>query len=180
MEKPKLLIVEDDEEIRMQMKWAMTQDYDVALAHERKGALELFKAERPAVVTLDLGLPPQPRDVEEGFRTLYDILHEDPHTKLIVITGRDGQEHALQAIAQGAYDYLRKPVCLDELQVIVRRALHVYQLEQEYCKLQQQVCTEAFEGMLGTSAPMQEVFATIRKVSAAEASVLIVGESGTG
>jgi two-component system NtrC family response regulator len=125
-------------------------------------------------------LPPQPREVEEGFRTLYDILQEEPHAKVIVITGRDDKEHALQAIAQGAYDYLRKPVCLDELQVIVRRALHVYRLEQEHYRLQQQAYAEAFDGMLGTSPPMQEVFATIRKVATAEASVLIVGESGTG
>jgi two-component system NtrC family response regulator len=180
MEKPKFLIVEDDEEIRMQMKWALAQDYDVVVAHERQSALELFKSERPAVVTLDLGLPPQPREVEEGFRTLYDILQEEPHAKVIVITGREDKEHALQAIAQGAYDYLRKPVCLDELQVIVRRALHVYRLEQEHRRLQQQVYAEAFDGMLGTSPPMQEVFSTIRKVAMADASVLIVGESGTG
>ncbi|MEE8301681.1 MAG: response regulator, partial [Candidatus Tectomicrobia bacterium] len=98
MDKPKILIVEDDEEIRMQMKWALTHAYEVYVAEERQRALEVFKAEHPAVVTLDLGLPPHPREVEEGFHALGDILQEDASAKVIVITGRDEREHALRAI----------------------------------------------------------------------------------
>jgi two-component system NtrC family response regulator len=180
MDKPKLLIVDDDDEILMQMKWALGQEYDVYIAEDRSTALEAFKAERPAVVTLDLGLPPHPRDMEEGFRTLNDILQEDTDAKVIVITGRDGREYALQAIGQGAYDFFRKPIQLEELQVILRRALHVYQLEQEHRALQQRLYSQAFEEMIGTSPQMQDVFTTIHKVANTEASVLIVGESGTG
>jgi two-component system NtrC family response regulator len=180
MDKPKLLIVDDDEEIRMQMKWALTQDYEVFVAEERQNAMEVFKAERPAVVTLDLGLPPHPREVKEGFRTLGDILQEDIDAKVIVITGRDGREHALQAISQGAYDFLRKPIQIDELKVIIHRAFSVYQLEQEHRALQQRLSDTAFEGILGSSPEMQEVFATIHKVATTDAPVLVVGESGTG
>jgi two-component system NtrC family response regulator len=180
METPKLLIVDDDEEIRMQMKWALAQDYEVFVAGDRPQALEVFRAERPAVVTLDLGLPPQPREMQEGFRALGDILLEDRHAKVIVITGRDGREHALQAIGEGAYDFFRKPIHLDELKVILRRAVHVYRLEQEHALLQQRMRGEGFAGMLGASSQMQEVFATIRKVADTEAPVLVVGESGTG
>ena len=180
MDKPKLLIVDDDEEIRTQMKWALAQEYEVGIAEDRPSALKMFHAERPAVVTLDLGLPPHPRDMEEGLRTLSEILQEDTDAKVIVITGRDGREYALQAIGQGAYDFFRKPIQLDELKVILRRALHVYQLEQEHRALQQRLYSQAFEEMLGTSPQMQDVFTTIHKVAHTEASVLIVGESGTG
>ncbi len=180
MDKPKLLIVDDDEEIRTQMKWALAQEYEVGVAADRPSALKVFHAERPAVVTLDLGLPPHPRDMEEGLRTLSEILQEDTDAKVIVITGRDGREYALQAIGQGAYDFFRKPIQLDELKVILRRALHVYQLEQEHRALQQRLYSQAFEEMLGTSPQMQDVFTTIHKVAHTEASVLIVGESGTG
>ena len=180
MDKPKLLIVDDDEEIRTQMKWALAQEYEVGVAADRLSALKVFHAERPAVVTLDLGLPPHPRDMEEGLRTLSEILQEDTDAKVIVITGRDGREYALQAIGQGAYDFFRKPIQLDELKVILRRALHVYQLEQEHRALQQRLYSQAFEEMLGSSPQMQDVFTTIHKVAHTEASVLIVGESGTG
>jgi two-component system, NtrC family, response regulator len=180
MDKPKLLIVDDDEEIRTQMKWALVQEYEVFIAEDRASALETFRAERPAVATLDLGLPPHPRDMEEGFRTLNDILQEDTNAKVIVITGQDGREYALQAIGQGAYDFFRKPIQLEELQVILRRALHVYQLEQEHRALQQHLYSRAFEEMLGTSPQMQDVFTAIHKVANTEVSVLIVGESGTG
>jgi two-component system NtrC family response regulator len=180
MDQPKLLIVDDDAEIRRQMHWAFTQDYEVFLAHDRASALKVFKAEQPAVVTLDLGLPPHPRDMDEGFRTLGDILQDNAAAKVIVITGNEDRAYALRAIGQGAYDFLRKPVEIDELKVILRRALHVAQLEQEHQTLQQRLSGEAFAAMLGTSPPMQAVFATIRKVAASDVPVLVVGESGTG
>jgi two-component system NtrC family response regulator len=177
--KPKLLIIDDDEEIRTQMKWALAQDYEVFMAEDRQSALGVLKAQRPAVVTLDLGLPPHPRGVEEGFGTLSDILQEDASAKVIVITGREEREHALEAIGQGAYDFFRKPIQVDELKVIIRRALYVYQLEQEYRELQQ-FRDDTFEEMLGASPQMQEVFATIRRVATTDTPVLIAGESGTG
>ena len=180
METPTVLIVEDDEDIRTQLKWALGQMFTVCVAHDHQGALTALRTERPPVVTLDLGLPPHPRDVTEGFRLLNDVLQTAPHTKVIVMTGRDGKEHALQAIGQGAYDFLRKPIEVDELQIIIRRALHIHRLEQEHRKLQQRAAGEAFEAMVGSSAQMEEVFTTIRKVAGAEVPVLIAGESGTG
>lgn len=180
MDKSNLLIIEDDEEIQSQMKWAFASHYEVSLASDRQHALGMIRRHQPAVATLDLGLPPHPREVTEGFRTLSEILQEAPHTKVIVITGQDGKEHALQAIAQGAYDFLRKPVELDELAVIVSRAQHVYRLEHEYRLLQERFSGDPFEDMVGNSQQMQEVFAAIRKVATADVPVLIVGESGTG
>ena len=181
MDKPKILIIEDDEEICRQMQWALKQDYEVLVTRERREVLQVFRAEQPAVVTLDLGLPPHPREVTEGFQMLDELLHTLPNVKVIVVTGQDGKAHALRAIGQGAYDFLKKPIQLDELQVIIRRALHVHRLEYEYHLMQQRLAAEAFfEEMVGSSSLMQEVFATVRKVATAEVPVLIVGESGTG
>ena len=124
MNKVKLLIVDDDTDISSQMKWGLINDYDVFVAGDRPMALEIFKKERPVVVTLDLGLPPQAGGVEEGFLALAEMLEHDPLSKVIIITGQNEKEHALAGIAGGAYDFLNKPVQLDELQVIIRRALH--------------------------------------------------------
>ena len=180
MNKVKLLIVDDDTDISNQMKWGLINDYDVFVAGDRPMALEIFKKERPVVVTLDLGLPPQAGGVEEGFLALAEMLEHDPLSKVIIITGQNEKEHALAGIAGGAYDFLNKPVQLDELQVIIRRALHVSQLEREYRKLQKQLGGQSFENMLGTSPQIQKVYEMISKVATADAPVLIVGESGTG
>jgi len=177
---PKLLIVDDEEDIRTQMKWALAQDYVVDLAEDRRSAMEVVERERPVVVTLDLGLPPRPADVEEGFATLSEILSFDPFIKVIIITGRGEKEHALKAVAEGAYDFMYKPVQIDELKVILKRAFYVSSLEREHHLLQRQVGREAFEGMLGGSPQMQEVFSTVHKVATTDAPVLINGDSGTG
>ena len=180
MEKDKLLIVEDDVEIATQIKWGLSREYLVALAGDRRSALEIFKNEHPFVVTLDLGLPPQPGGVEEGLRTLDEILASDPLVKVIVITGRNEKEPALAAIERGAYDFLNKPVQLEELVVIIRRAQHVARLERECHELRALACSETFENMLGTSPQIQSVFEMIRKVATTDVPVLITGESGTG
>jgi len=180
MVKAKLLIVEDDDGLRSQLKWGLAQSYQMFLAGDRSSAMEIFKREGPTVVTLDLGLPPRPAEVEEGFLALTEMLGHDPLCKVIVITGRDDRAHALEAIGQGAYDFLPKPVQLDELQVILRRAVHVYRLEKEHRELQQRLSRDAFEHMLGSSSRMLQVFESIRKVSSTDAPVLVMGESGTG
>ena len=179
-DKPRLLIVEDDESIRTQMKWALAQDYEVFMAGDRTGALEILSQEKPAVVTLDLGLPPNPAQPDEGFATLADILAEDSLVKVIIITGQGQKDHALKAIGEGAYDFFSKPIDIEELKVVLHRASHVSQLEHENRLLQQQVAGQPFAGMLGSSPQMEEVFAIIRKVAPADVSVLISGESGTG
>jgi len=178
--KPKLLIVEDDENLRTQMKWALAGDYEVFMAEDRPGALEVLKSERPSAVVLDLGLPPAPDGVEEGFSCLSEILTYDALIKVIVVTGHGEKEHALQAVSQGAYDFFCKPVQIDELKIVLSRAFYLYELEREHRDLQHRLSGEAFEGMLGSSPQMQEMYEAIRKVATTDAPVLIVGENGTG
>ncbi|MBP1718479.1 MAG: zraR 26, partial [Deltaproteobacteria bacterium] len=179
-EKPKLLVVEDDDAIRTQMRWALSQDYEVFLAEDRKTAMEVFRAEQPRVVTLDLGLPPSPTDASEGFQALMEILEEDPLAKVIVITGQGEKSNALEAVGKGAYDFFCKPIQIDEFRVVLGRARYVSQLERERLMLQAQTGDVSFEGMLGTSPQIQKVFAEIRKVATSDVPILILGESGTG
>ena len=176
----KLLIVEDDEDLRTQMRWALAKDYEILLAEDRVSAVDVMMKERPAVVTLDLGLPPLPAGVDEGFAALDQILTEHRQTKVIIITGRGEKENALRAVEKGAYDFFYKPIQIDELKVVLHRAFHLSQIEKEQRALQKRLSSDTFEGMLGTCQKMQEVFAVIRKVATTDAPVLITGESGTG
>jgi two-component system NtrC family response regulator len=178
--KPKLLIVDDDEAIRTQMKWALGEDYEVHFAEDRKAAVESFAAHSPAVTLLDLGLPPRPNECDEGLAVLSDILAIDNTAKVIIISGQGEKHNAIQAVGAGAYDFLCKPVEMEELRLLIRRCSHVMELEKEYHKLQQSQRSDVFENMLGTSPQMQAVFAFIRKVAGTNAPVLLLGESGTG
>ena len=178
--KPKLLIVDDDQEIRTQMKWALGPDYDVLLAEDRTGALETFKADRPVVTLLDLGLPPHPNSPEEGLAAVSALLVIDRSAKIIVISGQGEKQNAIQAVGAGAYDFLCKPVDVEELKLILRRCIYVLNLESQYRELQQKSRPDVFEDMLGTGPQMQGVFGFIRKVGATNAPVLLLGESGTG
>src|SRR5688572_1330671 len=178
--KPKLLIVDDDEEIRTQMKWALAGDYEIVLAGDRAQATDLFKSERPGVTMLDLGLPPHPNDPEEGLAALSAILERDRLAKVIIVSGQGEKENALRAVGAGAYDFLCKPVDLEELKLLLRRCFYVAELEREYREMQRTLGTDAFEGMLGISPPMQTVVATICKVAPTNAPILLLGESGTG
>ena len=136
--KPKLLIVEDDEGLQRQLRWAY-DDYEVLIASDRNAAIDLMRAAEPAVVTLDLGLPPDPDGVTEGFATLDTILSLKPQTKVIVATGHGAHESALRAVASGAYDYYRKPVDIDQLGLIVRRAFQLHELEEENRRLEERM-----------------------------------------
>jgi two-component system, NtrC family, response regulator len=176
----KLLIVDDDEAIRTQMKWALSPDYDMCFAEDRKGALEAFEANSPAVTLLDLGLPPHPNECSEGFAVLSDILAIDSTAKVIVISGQSEKRNAIQAVGAGAYDFLCKPAEMEELRLLLRRCIHVVDLEKEYRQLQESQRSDMFEDMLGTSPQMQAVFAFIRKVAGTNVPVLLLGESGTG
>jgi len=177
---PKLLIVDDDEEIRAQMKWALTKDYEILLAEDRASAIEIFNSERPSVALLDLGLPPKADSPDEGLAALSEILEIDRLAKVVVITGQNEKEIALRAIGAGAYDFLCKPVDMEELKFLLRRAFHVTQLEKEFAEMQNILRDNSFEGMLGNSPRMRPVFESIRKVATADAPVLVLGESGTG
>ena len=178
--KPKLLIVDDDEEIRTQMKWAVGQDYEVLLAGDRAEALETFTSHHPAVTILDLGLPPHPNQPDEGLAALSGLLALDKTSKIIIISGQSEKENALRAVGAGAYDFLCKPIEIEELKLVLRRCFYVANLEKDYRDMQQRSREQAFEGLIGTSPQIQEVFATIRKVATANAPVLLLGESGTG
>jgi two-component system NtrC family response regulator len=180
MDKPKLLIVDDDESILLSLKWAFAQDYEVLLAGNRQDALEIFRNEHPPLVTLDLGLPPDPQGAEEGFLTLTSLVEEDPYAKVIIVSGQADRQNALTAVAQGAYDFFCKPILFEEVSVILRRAIRLHQLESEHRQLQAAQVKNSFGELLGTSPKMQQVFSTIEKVAATEAPILITGESGTG
>jgi two-component system NtrC family response regulator len=179
-QKPKLLIVDDDDEIRTQMRWALASDYAVTLAGDRPSALEQFRTVRPSVVLLDLGLPPHPGTPEEGLAALSELLAIDRLTKVVIISGQGEKGPALRAVGAGAYDFLGKPVEMDELKLLLKRCFHLAQLEREYYQMQQTLRSDSFEGLLGTGPRMQVVFDSIRKVATTDAPVLILGESGTG
>lgn len=178
--KRKILIIDDDEDIRSQMRWGLVDDYEVVLAEDRLSGLAAFQAEKPDVVLLDLGLPPSPGEPTEGLKALAEILSSKPGTKVIIASGQSDRGNAFTAVGEGAYDFLGKPVEMDELKIILKRAFYLAELEREHKNLREQVTSDTFQGMLGTSPAMQEAFTGIRKVATTEVPVLILGESGTG
>ncbi len=180
MTKTRLLIVDDDEDICTQMKWALCNDYELLTAGDRAGALAAFTASRPTVTLLDLGLPPRPNDPDEGLGVLSAVLALDPLAKVIVVSGQGDKQNALRAVGAGAYDFLCKPVEMDELRLVLQRCVYLAELEQEYRAMHSSAPADVFENMLGASPQMQAVFDFIRKVAPTSAPVLILGESGTG
>ena len=179
IELPVLLIVEDDEGLQRQLKWAY-DGYRVIGAVDRAQAIEALRMHEPAVVTLDLGLPPDPDGTEEGFAVLEEILRLKPDTKVIVASGHGARESALKAIAMGAYDFYRKPVDIDELGLIVARAFHLNDIENENRRLESGTAS-AVLGSIVTAAPeMLKVAKTIERVASADVSVMLLGASGTG
>ena len=179
--KAKLLIVEDDEGLQRQLRWAY-DDYEVLFASDRNAAIDLLRSEEPSVVTLDLGLPPDPNGVTEGFATLETILALKPETKVIVASGHGARESALRAIASGAYDFYQKPVDIDQLGLIVRRAFQLHGIETENRRLESHVGEDRrVLGTMITAAPeMMKVARTIERVANADVSVMLLGASGTG
>jgi len=178
--KARLLIIDDDESILTQLRWGLAGDYEVLGAGDRAVAMSQFAARPAQVVLLDLGLPPLPATPTEGLGLLSDLLAEDAFCKVIVATGQSERESALEAIGRGAYDYLNKPIDMEELKRVLNRAFHVSQLEREHALLEERLAGCAFEGFVGASPAMEAVFGSIRKVAPTEAPVLLVGESGTG
>ena len=179
--KEKLLIVEDDPGLQKQLKWAY-DDFDVIIAGDRETAIDMLRAEEPDVVTLDLGLPPDPDGVTEGFATMDAILSLKPDTKVIVASGHGEKASALRAISAGAWDFYQKPVDIDELGLIVRRAFHVHKLEQENASLAGKAAGDGrVLGNIITGAPeMLKVAQMVERVANTNASVMLLGASGTG
>ncbi len=178
---PRLLIVEDDAGLQAQLKWAY-DDFDVTIVGDRASALAALRAEEPPVVTLDLGLPPDPDGTSEGFAILEEIMAIKPDTKVIVASGHGARESALNAIERGAYDFYQKPVDIEDLGLIVRRAYNLHRIEAENRALQARAGDgNTVLGGLITAAPeMVRVARTIERVANTNVSVMLLGASGTG
>ena len=177
--KPKLLIVEDEEPIRTQLKYALRDDFTLLFAEDRVAALSTVAGEQPAVVSLDLGLPPHPESAECGLETLDQIMRTAPATKVVVLTGNGGRESAIRSVQLGAFDYHQKPIQLNELKVVLQRAAYLQTLETEAEKRAGEPAIR-FADMLGHTQAMREIFAVVSRIARTDVTVLIQGESGTG
>ena len=177
--KTRLLIVEDDPGLQRQLKWALDA-FEVECASTREEALAVARRLEPPIVLQDLGLPPDPDGVEEGFATIAELLHQAPTTKVIVVTGREGREHALRAIDLGAYDFCQKPVDMEVLTLIIDRARRIQELEAENRRLAERRPASALEGVVAASESMTKVCRLVQKLAPTQATVLLLGESGTG
>lgn len=177
--RPKLLVVEDDAGLQRQLRWAY-EDYEIIAATDREQAITALRAEEPPVVTLDLGLPPDPDGTTEGFATLEAILSLAPATKVIVASGHGEAQSPVRAIAAGAWDFYQKPIDIDALGGIVARAFHVHALEAENRRLVERAGDIALGGLVTASPEMLKVTRTIERVAQADVSVLLLGASGTG
>jgi two-component system NtrC family response regulator len=177
--RPRLLVVEDDPGLQRQLRWAY-EDFEVLVAGDRESALEAIEAHRPQVVTLDLGLPPDPDGTSEGFALLEAILARAPETRVVVASGHGARESARRAIALGAFDFYQKPVDIDELGFIVSRAFHVAALEAENRRLAEARTRRPLGNLVTASDDMLKVAAMAERVAGADVSVLLLGASGTG
>jgi two-component system NtrC family response regulator len=177
--KAKILLVDDEESILTQMRWALESDYEVFTTASESEASKIFEKEKPPVVTLDLSLNPQtPADLG-GMRLLEQILSQEPSTRAIVVTGNSDHTNALRAVRLGAFDYYAKPIRIDELKVMIQRALHIHRLQQQIDQ-EYPGAEEGFHGIIGSSKSMREIYRFVERVAASDISVLICGESGTG
>jgi len=180
MSKPKLLVIDDEEYICKQIKWGLSVDYEVEMALNDQEAIKTFHKYGPDMITLDLNLS-QTDDHEKGFIVLKEILAADPYAKVIMITGHSGKESAINALRLGAYDYYVKPINLDELKTILKRALYMRELEIENKRLQSRIDEDGkLFGILGNCKKIREIINLVKRVAKSDIAVLIHGESGTG
>ncbi|MBA2636386.1 MAG: response regulator, partial [Sphingomonas sp.] len=163
-QKPTLLVVEDDEGLQRQLKWSY-DDYQVVVVGDRAAAIEAVRAHEPAVVTLDLGLPPDPDGTSEGFAALSEILALKPDSKVVVASGHGAHESALKAIALGAYDFYRKPIDIDDLGLIVARAFKLHALESENRRLGSATEQTVLGSMITASPEMHKAARSIERVA---------------
>ncbi|WP_136632341.1 PEP-CTERM-box response regulator transcription factor [Marinobacter salsuginis] len=176
----RLLIVEDDPGLQSQMRWCFSEDLEVAVAADRESALAALRRNEPDVVTLDLGLPPDPGGASEGFLLLEEILRLSPMTKIIVVTGREDKENAVKAIGMGASDFYQKPLDADILTFVVNRAFRLAELERENRELARHRNGTCIKGIVAASPQMLAVCRTLEKVAPTDVTTLITGETGTG
>jgi two-component system, NtrC family, response regulator len=176
----KILAIDDDEHILNQVRWALSDEFQVFVAGERAAALRIFKEEAISVVLLDLGLPPHPREATEGLSILESLVSGNPLVKVIVVSGNSERHNALLAIEKGAHDIFPKPVDVDELKIVLRRVCQRIELERESLEERNLGRSVSFEQVIGSSAVMKTVLTTVRKVAGTDVPALILGESGTG
>jgi len=174
-----LMIVEDDLALQKQIKWSLDR-FDSVTAHDRASALLQLRQHLPAVVTMDLGLPPDADAVSEGFRLLEQIVAFDADIKVIVLTGQNDQSNALRAVAMGAYDFLAKPFEPELLNLTVERAFRMFVLQAENKRLRSLYQPDALSGLTTRDPEMMRICRTIEKVASSKATVMLLGESGTG
>jgi len=174
-----LLIVEDDPALQKQIRWAF-DSYEALTAGDRESALALVRRHQPPVVTMDLGLPPDPDSVSEGFKLLEQILAIAPQTKVIVLTGQNDRSNALRAVGLGAYDFFAKPFEVEMLGLTIERAYRLYDLQQENNRLQLMHQPDVLAGLITRDPDVLRVCRTVEKVAGSDATVLVLGESGTG
>ena len=174
-----LLIVEDDLALQKQIKWSLDR-FESVVANDRESALIQLRRHSPAVVTMDLGLPPDPDSVSEGFKLLEQILAVDADTKVIVLTGQNDRANALRAVAIGAYDFFAKPFEPELLNLTVERAFRLAELQAENRRLQAMHQPDALAGLMTRDPGMLRVCRTIEKVASSNATIMLLGESGTG
>lgn len=175
-----LLVVDDDVGVQCQLRWAF-EDLELVTAETRQGAIAQIRRHEPPVVTLDLGLPPDAQGTGEGFATLKEILSLAPNTKVIVITGNDDRENAVQAVGLGAYDFYQKPIDPDLLRLMVDRTFKLHELEQENQRLSRARSRDsALSGVIAVSEEMEQVRRTVEKIAPTNATTFLLGESGTG
>jgi two-component system NtrC family response regulator len=178
-EDKRLLIVEDDPGLQSQLRWAF-DGFEAHVAGDRATALAHLRRLAPGVITLDLGLPPDPGGVSEGFELLGDILKLAPESKVIVVTGHNDASNAVRAVGMGAYDFFEKPIDPELLSLAVVRAQRLYDLEAENRRLEDQRTRSALDGLIAASPEMLKVCRMVDKLASADVSTLILGESGTG
>jgi two-component system NtrC family response regulator len=180
MTQTKLLIVEDDEATRIQLKYALRNEYDLAFAEDRQHALALVPSYAPGVVSLDLALPPTPSSPDEGLRTIEELLRLAPRTKIVVLSANGDRDTARRALALGAFDYHAKPLDLETYRAVLRRAAYLHALEAEADRAAPARPSTSFGDVLGASPPMRAVFDAAERIAAADVPVLLSGEVGTG
>jgi len=174
-----LLIVEDDLALQKQIKWSLDR-FESVTAHDRSSALLQLRKCLPAVVTMDLGLPPDADSVSEGLKLLEQVMAFDPDIKVIVLTGQNDQANALRAVAMGAYDFFAKPFEPELLNLTVERAFKMFELQRENRRLQALHQPDAMSGLMTRDPEMLRICRTIEKVASSNATVMLLGESGTG
>ncbi|MGK5011108.1 PEP-CTERM-box response regulator transcription factor [Janthinobacterium sp. MDB2-8] len=179
MGKQKLLVIEDDPGLQKQLHWSF-DGYEVLLAGEREAALALVRRHQPAVVTMDLGLPPDPDGATEGLATLQHILALAPDTKVIILSGNQERAHALKAIALGAYDFHQKPFEADMLGLVIARAFYLHAMQQENRRMLQTQADSPLAGIVSRDPGMLKLCRSVEKVAPSSASVMLLGDSGSG